>query len=133
MHIFSDYAFMFMCVYVCLSARAKILTSIKYTITLYMYINMRNRGYSQDLRKGVSLCKGREEKGLEKFVYRVLDTSLKPQRKLDKIEIDIIDKFLSRGRLGFRLAGEQNNPVVVDASERICRVFGFEMRGVLLG
>lgn len=131
MHIFSGYAFMFMCVYV--SARAKVLTSIKYTITLYMYINMRNRGYSRDLRKGVSLCKGCEEKMLEKFVYRVLDTSLKPQRKLDKIEIDIVDKFLSKGCLGFRLAGEQNNPVVVDASERICRVFGFEMRGVLLG
>lgn len=66
-------------------------------------------------------------------MYHVLDTSLKPQRKLDKIEIDIVDKFLSRGCLGFRLAGEQSNPVVVDASERICRVFGFEMRGVLLG
>lgn len=51
-----------LCMYVCMSARAKVLTSIKYTITLYMYINMRNRGYSRDLRKGVSLCKGREEK-----------------------------------------------------------------------
>lgn len=61
MHIFSDYAFIFMCV--CLFARAKVLTSIKYTITLYMYINMRNRGYSRDLRKGVSLCKGVRKKG----------------------------------------------------------------------
>lgn len=96
MHIFSGYAFMFMCV--CVSARAKVLTSIKYTITLYMYINMRNRGYSRDLRKGVSLCREREEKGLEKLVCRFLDTSLKSQRKLDKIEISIIDKFfVSRG------------------------------------
>lgn len=43
MHVLPGYAFV--CVYVCYnSARAKVLTSIKYTITLYMYINMRNRG-----------------------------------------------------------------------------------------
>lgn len=55
-----------------------------------------------------------------------------------KLTIDKVDKSSRKGRrrgfvLDFRLAGEQNNLVVVDASERICKVFGFEMRGVLLG
>lgn len=91
---------MFICV--CVSARAKVLTSIKYTITLYMYINMRNRGYSWGLRKGISLCVvGVRGKGLEKLVYRVLDTSLKSQRKLDKIEIGIVDKFCVEGSSRF--------------------------------
>lgn len=78
-----------------------------------MYINMRNRGAILGIFGKGSLCIGRvRKKELEKLVYRVLDTSLKPQSKLDKIEIDIIDNFLSRGCLGFRLAGEQSKPVV---------------------
>ena len=43
---------MHLCVCVYISARAKVLTSIKYTITLYMYINMRNRGLFLGLQKG---------------------------------------------------------------------------------
>lgn len=56
------------CIYVYISARAKVLTSIKYTITLYMYINMRNRGLFSGLwrRSGVLCVEGRE-RGLEKL------------------------------------------------------------------
>lgn len=51
----------------CISARA-VLTSIKYTITLYIYINMRNRsilgGREGSMGKEVSVYR---EKGLEKL------------------------------------------------------------------
>jgi len=68
-HIFHIRVRVYICMYararararVCMfAACAKVLMSIKYTITLYMYINMRNRGYSRICRKG-SLCLGREK------------------------------------------------------------------------
>lgn len=69
------------CVCVYISVRAKVLTSIKYTITLYMYINMRNRGLFSGLWGGRgSLCRGWGERSRETR-DRVLDVSLKSQSK----------------------------------------------------
>lgn len=79
MHFLGMHSCVYSSAYVCIcvSARAKVLTSIKYTITLYMYINMRNRGYSRGL-EGRKLRK-RAEKwrgvkggggGIEKFLNR---------------------------------------------------------------
>lgn len=68
MYLCTYFLGMHLCVCVHISARAKVLTSIKYTITLYMYINMRKRGLFLGLQgRGGGLCVEDGEKSLEKL------------------------------------------------------------------